>query len=201
MYYSSTYAWIDHNFQYFIMAGIVCFGLLNILIVRYEKMKKIYRILTAIAGAVYVVVLFYVTLGTRTSGTDYRYELGIFWSYKATLDTGSSFYIYENIANIIAFLPLGMFMQEYIGKRFKWYGCTIFGMFISMGIEVSQLVFKLGLFEFDDIIHNTAGTFLGYMIALGIQCLSCKIIDKINGNHKNKYENRQENRQEKDDLL
>jgi len=33
---------------------------------------------------------------------------------------------------------------------------------LSFGIEVIQLVFKLGLFEFDDVFHNVLGAVIGY---------------------------------------
>ena len=33
---------------------------------------------------------------------------------------------------------------------------------LSFGIELIQLVFKLGLFEFDDIFHNVLGAMIGY---------------------------------------
>lgn len=35
---------------------------------------------------------------------------------------------------------------------------------LSMSIEVIQLVFRLGLFEWDDMIHNTLGCVLGTVI-------------------------------------
>lgn len=39
-----------------------------------------------------------------------------------------------------------------------------FGVMISAGIEVSQLLFMRGLFEWDDMIHNGLGCMLGCMI-------------------------------------
>lgn len=38
-------------------------------------------------------------------------------------------------------------------------------LLFSASIEITQLVTKCGLFEFDDIFHNTLGAVVGSMIA------------------------------------
>ena len=38
------------------------------------------------------------------------------------------------------------------------------GILTSLSIEISQLCFRRGLFEWDDIIGNTVGTIIGYSI-------------------------------------
>lgn len=38
------------------------------------------------------------------------------------------------------------------------------GLLLSATIEVTQLIFRLGLFEWDDMIHNTLGCVLGTFI-------------------------------------
>ena len=47
-----------------------------------------------------------------------------------------------------------------------------FGIGLSSAIEIVQLVSHRGLFELDDIIHNTLGTILGYLILLVFQRLT-----------------------------
>lgn len=55
-------------------------------------------------------------------------------------------------------------------SKYKKFAITIAsGVSISLFIELLQLVTKRGLFEFDDIIHNTLGVIIGY----GIYKLSC----------------------------
>ena len=53
-------------------------------------------------------------------------------------------------------IPIGLFA----GKLMRWKGILI-GLGFSVVIELIQLVAHLGLFEFDDVIHNTIGTVIG----------------------------------------
>ena len=63
----------------------------------------------------------------------------------------------EKIANIIAFIPIGFL----VGK--KWWG-LFFGIGLSVLIECLQLKLRLGYFEADDLIYNTAGTLLSVLL-------------------------------------
>ena len=44
----------------------------------------------------------------------------------------------------------------------------------SLSIELCQLVFHMGLFEFDDIINNTIGAILGFIISERIPLTNVK---------------------------
>lgn len=57
--------------------------------------------------------------------------------------------------------------------------CAVLAGFgLSCVIEVSQLVFKRGLFEFDDILHNTLGALLGALLMAALQAAWRKIAAK-----------------------
>ena len=66
---------------------------------------------------------------------------------------------YEKIANIIAFIPIGLLA----GK--KWWG-LFFGIGFSILIELLQFRLHRGLFEADDLILNAAGTLIGVIPTL-----------------------------------
>ena len=51
------------------------------------------------------------------------------------------------------------------GLRFTVYRVMAVGAGISVMIELLQLIFKRGLCEVDDVIHNVLGTLIGYGIA------------------------------------
>ena len=62
--------------------------------------------------------------------------------------------------NIILFLPFGFLLiaaypHAGIGK------ILLLGFVLSLFIEVCQLVFHLGWFEVDDVLHNVLGTYVG----------------------------------------
>ena len=65
------------------------------------------------------------------------------------------------VLNILLLLPVGFFLPGTFNRRLKWWQGLITGIMVSSAIEVSQLVFCRGLFEFDDIIHNSLGCMLG----------------------------------------
>ena len=65
------------------------------------------------------------------------------------------------MANILLFIPLGIF----VGDLWKWKGLLV-GVGLTVSIELFQLISRRGLFEFDDIIHNTLGTVIGILLCL-----------------------------------
>lgn len=162
---SDIYLWIKNHFLIIILLGIFVFMILNI-IFRSGKDQSLYRVCMIVAGVLYTGTLFYVTLGMRVPGVDFNYELALFWSYRRAFETGEDFLLWENFANVAAFIPMGMFMEELGRKFFHWYACVALGGGVSVLIEVTQLLTKRGLFEFDDILHNTLGALLGVGIAI-----------------------------------
>ncbi|MCI2000992.1 MAG: VanZ family protein [Clostridia bacterium] len=68
------------------------------------------------------------------------------------------------VLNIILFIPLG-FLLPLIWHNFRSAKNTIlFGFGLSLIIEISQ-IFTYRATDIDDLITNTAGTLLGYLIA------------------------------------
>ncbi len=63
------------------------------------------------------------------------------------------------IANIIVFIPIGYLA----GCMWKWKG-AIFAVSFSVLIELSQLILHRGMFEFDDMVHNTVGAGIGLAV-------------------------------------
>ena len=71
-----------------------------------------------------------------------------------------------------------MMMNESVSgfRRFfqgvpKWWLVTLIGFVVSATVELIQYFNYLGLFEFDDIIHNTIGMLIGWGIV--------KIVDLV----------------------
>ena len=68
----------------------------------------------------------------------------------------------ENFENIVLFVPLGIILKCVGVKTLK--KTTKIGFSISLSIEFLQALFSLGIFECDDLMHNTLGTMLGYCL-------------------------------------
>jgi len=77
----------------------------------------------------------------------------------------SSEYSYKNIGgNIVGFVPLGILIPlvfTFLGGFFRVTGIVFL---ISLLFETTQLLAGIGVFDVDDLILNTAGGIIGYII-------------------------------------
>lgn len=74
--------------------------------------------------------------------------------------------------NILLFLPFGFLFPEYFNRSCP--KTVLAGGLLSLGIEILQLLFgimKLSgrIFDITDLITNTAGALLGYLIFFTVQ--------------------------------
>ena len=83
-------------------------------------------------------------------------KLELFWSWRV-LEAQRN----QIIANILMFVPVGVFS----GWLWKWRG-ILYGVGLSVLIEVLQLMSCRGLCEFDDVMHNTLGTAIGIGVVI-----------------------------------
>ncbi|MDO4324090.1 MAG: VanZ family protein [Lachnospiraceae bacterium] len=114
----------------------------------------------------YLFLVLSTTVLSRPVKAEYEYMLMPFWSYTAILE-GQKDLLAENIANIIMLVPVGFLLPIVLksdGSRPDGKKVVLIGFLFSSSIELLQLILKRGLFEFDDIVHNTAGCLVGYMI-------------------------------------
>ncbi len=110
--------------------------------------------------------MFLILAGTvliRTAGS-LRYEILPFWSYRDYFNKTDISLMKQIIANVVIFIPIGVLSGMVQG----WKGIYIGACFSGI-IEVTQLFTHRGLFEFDDIIHNTIGTIAGVALFLLIR--------------------------------
>lgn len=73
-------------------------------------------------------------------------------------------WIINLIGNIVVFIPFGLLLpmiNKQFQKKIKLMLVFIFGISI---LEISQLIFRVGSFDIDDIILNSIGVLLGLSI-------------------------------------
>lgn len=104
--------------------------------------------------------MLWITLFYRV-GDEYRRIYPPFWSF-AEIAAGNRRVIFETAANIVLFIPLGFFCRRMFGWNRRKTICI--GFFISLMIEASQWIFRLGSTEVDDIVTNTLGTAIGALV-------------------------------------
>lgn len=91
-----------------------------------------------------------------------RYNLELFWTIKRII-AGRTYLVWEVFWNVVLFVPPGL-MVSALFKR-PWLS-VIIGVLMSAAIEVAQLLTRRGLFEFDDIIYNSVGAVIGFLLYL-----------------------------------
>ena len=111
--------------------------------------------------------LFFAESFGRSSGGGYRYNLELFkeirrfYEYRETVGTHA--FLINIFGNVLAFMPFGFFLPIVRGKKCGVLTILVQGLLFSLAIETVQLVTRLGSFDVDDILLNTAGTLAGYI--------------------------------------
>ena len=124
--------------------------------------------------AFYIIAVLIITLFVRTYELDVKTFLNPLTRYKALGEefansgwkcfvNGKGF-ITEVTLNILLFIPLGFLvpiMKEGFWRSWK---ILLLGLGFSLFIECAQLVLHMGCFDTADLIHNTAGSGIGYFV-------------------------------------
>jgi len=119
--------------------------------------------------SILVYFLFFADMFGRTSSaTNYRYnltpfkEIQRFIVYSGHLGVAS---VFTNlIGNVVAFIPFGIFLPILTNNRLKICQVTISTFALTLSIELIQLMSRVGIFDVDDIILNTLGGIIGYLM-------------------------------------
>lgn len=137
------------------------------------KKRKQLRVLGKVLFIVYILFLLYFLIFSDWYGRDvvmenYHYnlkpfqEIKRFWEYREQLGIWSAVNLF---GNIFIFIPLGFF-EPMASKRRSFLGTIVDGFLLSLVVEVFQLISKVGRFDVDDLILNTLGVVIGYIIFL-----------------------------------
>jgi glycopeptide antibiotics resistance protein len=77
-------------------------------------------------------------------------------------------YVAKNIlGNIIGFIPLGVLFPILMSGRWKGWKTIGLVFLISLAFETIQLMTDLGVFDVDDLLLNTVGGAIGYLLYTG----------------------------------
>jgi len=123
----------------------------------------------------YLFLLILLTVLTRRVQTERSFSFIPFWSYRTVLGGGHCLLLTQMIANIVAFIPVGLLLG-YVFVRSKWWIIMLIGGAYSVLIESLQFVLKRGFSEFDDVFHNVLGCMFGYGLYLAIAWLVKRVM-------------------------
>lgn len=94
-------------------------------------------------------------------------EITRYFRYYRTL--GMPLFLINIVGNMVAFMPFGFFLPIISRGSRKWYNTVSFGLIFSLILETLQLIFKVGSFDVDDMLLNTVGAGLGFLVYRTVQ--------------------------------
>ncbi len=120
------------------------------------------RKLLAVAFCIYIFVVLRLTVLRDTALSDYSYNLSLFSDLISVYKNSTTWqFLRLFLGNILWFVPFG-FLLPCIFQKSTFLKTILLGFAFSLAIESLQFVFKMGVFEIDDLLLNTFGTVLGY---------------------------------------
>lgn len=137
-----------------------------------QKQEKRVRTLGKILFFMYMIFVVYFLIFSELYGrqgemSDYHYNLVLFQEitrfirYREQL---GFFAVFTNIVgNIMIFVPFGVFLPMASEKK-SFIHTMICSFLFSLGVEVFQLITKVGCFDVDDLLLNTIGGIIGYTL-------------------------------------
>ena len=164
------------------LLSVFCLGL--VIFIAWKGFKTGLRYSAILLLVEYVFLLFCSTVIFRATGETRQYGFHPFWSYSRP-----DLFV-ENLMNVIVFIPIGMILGSLLRgkgswsrngswlmvkgsstseatKSMTWLMVAIIGCGISVTIESLQFFMMRGFAEVDDVMHNTVGCILGYILVKG----------------------------------
>lgn len=110
----------------------------------------------------YILVIFQTVFLSREPGSRETVSLVPFETWGHTMYAHAFF-----IENIIMFIPFGVLLPILFKRMRKVQNCVGFGFLNSCIIEMAQFVTRRGYLQLDDVITNTVGSLMGWLIWRG----------------------------------
>lgn len=115
----------------------------------------------------YSAAVLYLTIFGRIGAKDVDVSINMnpLYSLASALRNGDAFLLWHMFLNIVLFIPFGYLIPEMNPIHLnRWQYAFLGGVITSTIIESIQLVFGLGQCDIDDIISNSMGALIGYLL-------------------------------------
>lgn len=122
-----------------------------------SKRQKEYNI--SVSSSLCDVIVIWATLLIRTPGLEPQAKLVPLWSWYRGFILNNVGVRNQIYANIVLFIPFGFFSYSCKARPLRF--ILLRGFLLSLLIEICQYCFCLGLFEWDDMLHNSLGCLIG----------------------------------------
>ena len=145
---------------------VVVFCVGTVLLLAFMGVKRGLKWSAGLALVEYLFLLILLAVLLRKVQDYHECGLIPFASYRPVLD-GTRPVSAQIVANVLAFVPVGLLLGCAFG-RMKWWKVALIGGGVSLVIEVLQFIFKRGFAEVDDVFHNVVGCLIGFGVYAGI---------------------------------
>ena len=155
------------------LLSVFCLGV--VLFVAFKGLRTGLRWSLLLLLIEYVFLIFCSTVIFRPTGETSQYDFHPFWSYDRPE------LLVENIMNVIVFIPIGMILGSLLrvkgswSRNGSWFVALMIGCGISVTIEALQFLLKRGFSEVDDVMHNTVGCLVGFLIVSGFRHIATTV--------------------------
>ncbi len=131
-------------------------------------LKKTFRVFFYL----YIIILSYFLFFSESFGRDtvtegYRYNMKLLVEIRRFINyPGQNYelFLINIIGNVIAFMPFG-FLLPLLNKKYRrFFYIAFLCLMFSLAAEVIQLLTQVGIFDVDDLLLNTTGGILGYLL-------------------------------------
>lgn len=129
-------------------------------------LKKKLTSATVFAGlllAFYLSQVIGITLLNRSITEEARFDLNLVEVYRIALN-GNEVFFTQIIGNILMFVPFGILVPMCFVRMRGVFRMLILSFLFSIFIELTQLYTHTGLFELVDLLNNTLGGVIGYIL-------------------------------------
>lgn len=141
--------------------AIVCYGLLS----KNIRNKRHFSLWVLLMEYMFIVLCSTIICRGVQSFEFARLELTPFWTYKAVLAHMPGVSVWDIILNVVLFIPLG-FLVKSLYPQLRLSIMVLIAFCCSLFIETNQYLFEKGIVQIDDVMHNTIGAMIGWVIAL-----------------------------------
>ena len=86
--------------------------------------------------------------------------------------------VFNLLGNIVLFIPVG-FLVPFVYREMTWQKSLVLAVGASLVIEMAQVVFRVGIFDIDDVLLNGFGVMIGY----GVYVMYAKWVQPRLGRH------------------
>ena len=143
---------IEGNMRPFLGDGLILVMILSILMALFLILKKNTLLMINYTITLLIILLF----REETRGANVSFDTFKRW---APLILSNKTVFINIVGNILIYLPLGIIFSKYL-NLFK---TIAYANVFIIGIEIIQLVFRLGIFDVLDIILNILGVLVGFI--------------------------------------